>query len=150
MATDSGFFDVHLQSLDSFANELEGQLDALRKPTDRLGELAGGELPLGEFAEAYELTARHEAAAQQMYTLLAAVRQAVGFAGSVTRTVETAYRNFDQSAADRIGSAASTAPTAPAVSTSSPVTVSTTTGSATVTVTYSDPALAPQITVVEA
>jgi hypothetical protein len=141
MSTDSGFFNVHLQSLERFANELEGQLDAMRKPSDRLGELAGQELPLGRFAEAYALGLRQLTAAQQMYGLLQAVREAVGFAGEVTRTITASYRQFDQQAAGGYAAPGTTG-TGPAVTPAS-VGVSVPPAASDQPVTYADPAQAP-------
>ncbi len=170
MSSDSGFFEVHLQSLERFAAELEGQMDAMRPPGDRLAVLAGLRLPLGRFAEADALATRQAEAAQQMYGLLQAVREAVSFAGQVTRTVAAAYQRFDQQAAAAYGSPASAPGSGPAstapgsvsgspaggpvqlvgvnVSVPQPVTV-TVNGPGVqtnlpVTVTYSDPAQAPQ------
>jgi hypothetical protein len=160
MSTDSDFFAVHLQSLERFAAELESQLDAMSKPSDRLAGMAGRALPLGQFAEADALGARQMSAAEQMHGLLQAVREAVGFAGDVTRTIAAAYQRFDQQAADGYGAltpggSPGTAVVGVDVAVPQPATV-TVTGSGvapgvpvTVTaqpVTYTDPAQAPQAT----
>jgi hypothetical protein len=129
MSVDSGFFSVHLQSLERFAVELETQLDGMRRPSERLAALAEQELPMGAFNEAYSLTLCELTTAEQMYALLQAVREAVGFAGEVTRTIAAAYQNFDQQAAAALGS-----PSTPGPIAQGPVT-------------YSDPAKAPLFTV---
>jgi hypothetical protein len=103
MTTDSKFFSVHLQSLESFAQELQTQLDGLRAPLDRLAVLTQQDLALGSFGEAYGLGTHHARIAEQMYTLMQAVRQAVGFAGEVTNTVVTSYQKFDQQSAAALG-----------------------------------------------
>jgi len=103
MTTDSKFFSVHLQSLESFAQELQTQLDGLRAPLDRLAVLTQHDLALGSFGEAYGLGTHHARIAEQMYTLMQAVRQAVGFAGEVTNTVVTSYQKFDQQSAAALG-----------------------------------------------
>jgi hypothetical protein len=92
-------FTVHLQSLEQFATELQTQLDGLAQPLDRLSGLAQGDLPLGGFAEAYALASHHRTLTDQMYGLLQAVRQAVGFAGQVTQQVTVSYQQYDQQAA---------------------------------------------------
>jgi hypothetical protein len=96
-------FSVHLESLEGFAQELQTQLDGLRAPLDRLAVLNREDLALGSFGEAYGLGAHHARIAEQMYTLLQAVRQAVGFAGEVTGTVVTSYQRYDQQAAAALG-----------------------------------------------
>jgi hypothetical protein len=99
MNTDNGFFREHVQSLERFGAELSAQLDALRGPSDRLAVLAGGELPLGDFAEAHALALRQLTAARQMAGLVQAVHEAVSFAGEVTRVVATGNEHLDQQAA---------------------------------------------------
>jgi hypothetical protein len=96
-AADVGF-RVHLDSLERFVQELDTQIEGLRMPADRLAVLTERQLPLGAFGEAYELSVRHLTVADQMYSVLQAVREAVGFAGEVTRTVATAYQRFDTQA----------------------------------------------------
>jgi hypothetical protein len=103
MDTDNGFYREQLQSLERFGVELSAQLDALRGPSDRLGLLAGGELPLGDFAEARALALRQLTAARQMTGLLQAVREAVSFAGEVTRVLATRHEHFDRQAAAAFG-----------------------------------------------
>jgi len=103
MVTDSAntdpVFSVHLQSLQSFGQELRTQLDGLRQPLDQLSQLLQRELPLGSFGEAYSLAAHHLSMAGQMYSLLQAVRQAVEFSGQVTGQVVASYQQYDQQAA---------------------------------------------------
>ncbi len=103
MSTDSKSFRVHLQSLETFAQELRTQLDGLRAPLDRLAALTQYDLALGSFGEAYGLGTHHARIAEQMYSLMQAVRQAVGFAGEVTTTVVTSYQRFDQHSAAALG-----------------------------------------------
>jgi len=88
--------EIHLQALADFAWVLEGQIQALRSPADRLADLAPTALPLGEFVEAHQLSERCRAAAAEMQTLLEKLRRAVGFADAVTRAVADGYREFDQ------------------------------------------------------
>jgi hypothetical protein len=111
MGTDAGFFQLHVKSLERFAAELDTQLDALRGPTDRLTVLAGTELPLGGFAEAQALGQRELTVTRQMLPLLQALRDAVAFAGEVTRAVAGQYQQFDERAVAAYGSAASGTPT---------------------------------------
>ncbi|MDG4829496.1 hypothetical protein O7627_09295 [Solwaraspora sp. WMMD1047] len=97
MATaDTGSFRVHLQSLVDFARELENQLDALRRPADRLTVLGGRPLALGQFVPALPMAQRHVATADQMQDLLVGVRHAVAFAEEVTRTIATEYARHDE------------------------------------------------------
>jgi hypothetical protein len=105
-------FEVHLASLVDFAWELEGQLEALRLPVDKLSALRGNALPLGGFDEAYALGEQHQLAAQQISGLLDTARQAVAFAAGVTRAVTTGYEAQDEQAAaayQSIGTARATA-----------------------------------------
>lgn len=146
MTTDGGFFDIHLRSLEHFANELETQLDALRRPADRLSGLAAEDLPLGRFGEADTLGAAHAAAARQMHGLLQAVRAAVGYAGGVTRTVINDYRAFDQRAADSYTTPAPGAGSAPPAGPVRPVSVTVSVAQP-ATITYSDATQAPQAAV---
>jgi hypothetical protein len=95
-------FGVHLESLQSFGQELQTQLDGLRQPLDRLSQLLRQELPLGSFGEAYSLAAHHQSMAGQMYSLLQAVRQAVEFSGQVTGQVVASYQQYDQQAANAL------------------------------------------------
>jgi hypothetical protein len=98
-----GTFSVHLQALQQFEQELQTQLEGLTKPLDRIASVAQSEPPLGSFPEGQTLAARHLAVASQMYTVLQAVRQAVAFAGEVTKTVTATYQKFDGHAASNLG-----------------------------------------------
>ena len=138
MTADAGFFRVHLQSLDDFGQELQSQLDALRRPADRLATLSGQQLPLGDFAEANALADRHAGAIEQMTGLMRAVLAAVAFAGEVTNTVAASYQQFDQQAAAAYGGAATAGPTPTAVQVSVP---------APATVTVAGPNLPPGLPV---
>jgi hypothetical protein len=102
MASD-GTFSVHLQALQQFEQELRTQLDGLTKPLDRIASVAQREPPLGSFPEAQALAARHLAVAGQTYTVLQAVRQAVAFAGEVTKNITAAYQKFDGQASSNLG-----------------------------------------------
>jgi hypothetical protein len=88
--------EVHLQALADFAWALEGQILALRPPADRLAALADTALPLGEFAQAHQLSERNQAAAREMQVLLEKLRQAIGFADAVTRAVAQGYAEYDE------------------------------------------------------
>jgi hypothetical protein len=112
-------FSVHLQSLQSFGQELRTQLDGLRQPLDRLSQLLQRELPLGSFGEAYSLAGHHLSMAGQMYSLLQAVRQAVDFSGQVTGQVVASYQQYDQQAATALADP-SAATADPGVATASP------------------------------
>jgi hypothetical protein len=88
-------FLVHLQSLVDFARELDGQFEAIRKPTDDMASLSSQPMLLGDFLEAGALLARQRAAAAQMHDLLDAVRSAINFAGDVTGTISDSYARYD-------------------------------------------------------
>jgi hypothetical protein len=88
-------FRVHLESLLAFARELEDQLEAMRRPTDGLGQLRIRPVRLGEFGEAASLAERHRAAAEQMHELLHTVREAIAFANDVTRMIADGYADYD-------------------------------------------------------
>ncbi len=92
-------FRVHLESLMAFARELEDQLEAMRRPTDSLGQLRVRPVLLGEFGEAASLGDRHRAAAEQMHDLLHIVRGAIAFADEVTRMIADGYAGYDSSVA---------------------------------------------------
>lgn len=93
------FFEVHLKSLTDFAWELEGQLGAVGPVRERVLALGDNEMPLGDFAQARSLSARHRLAAQEMGMVLDSVRQALAFAESVTRAIAMGYQEFDEQAA---------------------------------------------------
>ncbi|MCW3815925.1 hypothetical protein ONA91_15890 [Micromonospora sp. DR5-3] len=88
-------FRVHLESLLAFARELEDQLEAMRRPTDSMGQLRVRPVLLGEFGEASSLADRHRAAAEQMHDLLHTVRAAIAFANDVTRMIADGYADYD-------------------------------------------------------
>jgi hypothetical protein len=138
MVTDSANtdppFSVHLQSLQSFGQELQTQLDGLRQPLDRLSQLLRRELPLGSFGEAYSLSGHHLSMAGQMYSLLQAVRQAVEFSGQVTGQVVASYQQYDQQAATALADPSAANPTIANLPVHLPVTVTVQ------SFTYSDPA----------
>ena len=96
-------FLVHLQSLLDFARELDGQFQAVRRPTDDLASLANLPVLLGDFAEAGALRAQYAVAARQMYELLDAVRGAIGFADDVTKTISDSYQHYDHHIAGLYG-----------------------------------------------
>ena len=98
--------EVHLQALADFAWVLEGQIQALRPPADRLAALAPAALPLGEFAQAHQLSERCRAAAVEMQVLLEKLGQAIGFADAVTRAVAQGYVAYDEQIADQYRQAA--------------------------------------------
>jgi hypothetical protein len=99
-------FEVHLQALADIAWVLEGQIQALRPPADRLAALAPAAPPLGEFAQAHQLGERCRAAAQEMEVLLEKLGQAIGFANAVTRAVAQGYIVADEEIADEYRRAA--------------------------------------------
>ena len=92
-------FLVHLQSLLDFASELQTQLGGMATPIDQLDSIAGKQILLGDFAEAHNLAASHQAAITEMSELLGQVQQAIGFAQDITTTVANGYQQADQDAA---------------------------------------------------
>jgi hypothetical protein len=96
-----------------FAHELEIQLEALRRPVDRLSVLSGQALALGEFDEAHSLRQRHVLAATQMHDLVSRVHDVVGFADDVTHSIADGYARSDQQIAGMFqgGNQPTTSPT---------------------------------------
>ena len=87
------------EALDYHSRAPHGKLEII--PTKPC--LTQHDLALGSFGEAYGLGTHHARIAEQMYSLMQAVRQAVGFAGEVTTTVVTSYQRFDQHSAAALG-----------------------------------------------
>lgn len=97
-------YRVHLDSLQDFARELEAQIDGLSAPTEGLSRVGSTRMALGAFAEADGLVAAEQQTVQQMLALLADVKQAIGFAAEVTRTVSSGYSQADSAVAGGMGS----------------------------------------------
>ena len=95
---------VHLESLLTFADELDRQLTSLADPAGRLDTLAGHEPAPGAFLEGSYLVEDHRHAVAGMRDALEQTRQAVGFAREVTVTVANAYRQATTVAVDALSS----------------------------------------------
>ena len=103
MSADSELL-VHLESLLTFADELDRQLTSLADPAGRLETLAGHEPAPGAFLEASSIVEDHRHAVAGMRDALDQTRQAVGFAREVTVTVANAYRQATAVAVDALSS----------------------------------------------
>ncbi|HET9140818.1 hypothetical protein [Actinophytocola sp.] len=93
---------VHLESLLTFADELERQLTSLADPAGRLDTLAGHEPAPGAFVEAASLVEDHRRVVAGMREALDQTRQAIGFAREVTVTVADGYRRSTNVAVDAL------------------------------------------------
>jgi hypothetical protein len=91
MAADSELL-VHLESLVTFADELDRQLTSFSDPLGRLDTLAGHEPAPGRFLEGSSLVEDHRHAVAGMRDALDQAHQAVTFAREVTVTVAGGYR----------------------------------------------------------
>jgi len=103
--SDAAGYDVHAESLEDFARELEAQLETLRIADARLASLSDVRLRVGHFREAYDLAQRHRSAVDSMDHLLRTVRQAVDWARDVTRHVKVRYEQADADVAGSIEAA---------------------------------------------
>lgn len=93
-------FQVHLQTLRDFADELRGQIEALGAVRNTSATLDSLEVKLGLFTEADSLVARHTVAVTQLKTLLVGIEDAIHFAEGVTDVVTTQFaREADRFAA---------------------------------------------------
>ncbi|MGL5850730.1 MAG: hypothetical protein ACRCZD_08110 [Phycicoccus sp.] len=102
-ATAGVSFEVHLQSLRDFADELRQQLSALAANKETVEALAAHRVRAGDFLEAAMLLARHREAVDQVRALLAGIDEALGFAEQVTDTVGDAYQRQDSDVASSMG-----------------------------------------------
>ena len=83
---------VHLESLLTFADELDKQLTSLADPAGRLDTLASHEPAPGAFLEAASLVDDHRRTVAGMRDAIEQTRQAMEFAREVTVTVANGYR----------------------------------------------------------
>jgi hypothetical protein len=111
-------FAVDLQSLTDFTEELATQLSGMTQPLAHLDSLVDHKLRLGEFGEAYSLWDNHGIAVAEMFILVGQARDAIGFAGEITRTVSTAYQHYDDTVTGALSTVGNTiqAVAAPVVS----------------------------------
>lgn len=93
---------VHLESLLTFADELDRQLTSLADPAGRLDTLAGHIPAPGVFIEAASLVEDHRHVVAGMRDALDQTRQAVEFAREVTVTVANGYRQATNVAVDAL------------------------------------------------
>jgi hypothetical protein len=101
--TEGGSYGVHLESLRSFAAELQAQIDVISRSTTKLTSPAATGVALGDFPEAAALGERHAAALSEMVALLERVRAAISFAERVTETVASSYTAADDASAHALG-----------------------------------------------
>jgi len=110
-----GSFQVHLQSLKDFAQELAEQLEVVQRSTQSAAVFSRPpDLPLGAFAEAFSLSDEHSDEVTGVADLMAKVARSVDFARSVTTLVAQRYEALDSGGAQSIGSVVSGLPAAPA------------------------------------
>ncbi|NUR32050.1 MAG: hypothetical protein HOV83_40440 [Catenulispora sp.] len=102
---EQSFFSIHLKSLTDFADEFTTQIESIQAPMDHLATMAGTPPQYGAFAEAWSLGAGEQAAIEEMYSLLGQVKEAIGFAGTVTGTVADGYRRADDDISSALGGA---------------------------------------------
>jgi hypothetical protein len=126
-------FSVQPSSLRDFAQELQTQLDGIAAPMNALATQASAEPQLGAFTEAWMLGESQQSAIQQMYDLLAQVKQAIGFAENVTTTIASAYQDADEGVAASYGAPGTATASAPGTTTSGAAATSTNSGSAATT-----------------
>jgi hypothetical protein len=108
MTTNDGSFEINLESLTAFAEELKTQLSGMVQPLGQLTSLTEGAVRLGEFNEAHSLRDNHGVAVGEMQVLVGQARDAIEFAKDITRTVSDAYEHYD----DHLTGALSTVGTA--------------------------------------
>ncbi len=95
---------IHLESLLTFADELDRQLTSLADPAGRLDTLAGHIPAPGAFLEGSSLVEDHRHAVAGMRDALEQTRQAFGFAREVTVTIAEGYRRATAVAVDALSS----------------------------------------------
>jgi hypothetical protein len=94
-------FAVDLQSLTDFARELATQMSGMTQPQAHLDSLVDHRLRLGE---AYSLWDDHGIAVSEILILVGQVKDAIEFAGEITKTVSTAYQHYDDAVTGALSS----------------------------------------------
>jgi hypothetical protein len=110
-AGSSSGFDVHLDALLKFGDELQHQYDGLVRLGGALAEIRATTeqfAALGDFPEARMLLLRHHNSAADLAEVLHEITNAMDYAGRVTHWVASKYAQNDQTAADSYTATAST------------------------------------------
>lgn len=107
-------YSVQISSLLAFGQELQTQVEGIAAPMNTLATQSGSQPQFGAFTEAWMLGDSQQSAIEEMYGLLAQVRQAISFAENVTSTVASGYQQADQDVAASFGYGAPDVTAAPA------------------------------------
>lgn len=110
-----GSFQVHLQSLNDFAQRLAEQLEVVQRSAQTAAVFnQPPDLPLGAFAEAFSVGEDHADEVTGVAGLMAKIAQSIDFARSVTTLVAQRYAALDSGGAQSIGSVVGGLPATPA------------------------------------